>query len=230
MRAGQSVGESARWLGWAAGQGVGGEAEGAADGAGSAVAGGEDVDVGVADHDGFGGGDGDAGEGGGFVDEGAEAVGVGLLGVEAVAAVVLKEEGSEAEGGADVAGWVDGLVGEDGHGERWLGGADGLESFDGPGVDEGEVEFVDAVVVEEEGESFGYKFFVVEIAGGVAEGAADEHGGAVAEVAGDDGWRELGLAEVAEHGVDGVAEIDAGVDEGAVEIEDEEAGRRDGGH
>ena len=205
------------------GQGVGGEAEGAADGAGPAVAGGEDVDVGVADHDGVGGGDGGVGEGGGFGDEGAEAVGVGLLGVEAVAAVVLEEEGGEAEGGADVAGGVDGLVGEDGHGEGWLGGADGLEGFDGSGVDEGVVEFVDAVVVEEEGKGFVYKFFVVEIAGGVAEGAADEHGGSVAEVAGDNGGRELGLAEVAEHGVDGVGEIDAGVDEGAVEIEDEEA-------
>ena len=191
-------------VGLGGGQSVGGEAEGAADGARSTVAGGEDVDVGVADHDGFGGGDGDAGEGGGFVDEGADAVGVRLLGVEAVASVVLKEEWSEAEGGADVAGGVYGFVGEDGHGERWLGGADGLEGFDGSGVDEGEVEFVDAVVVEEEGESFGYKFFVVEIAGGVAKGAADEHGCAVAEMAGDDGRRELGLAEVAEHGVDGV--------------------------
>ena len=33
-----------------------------------------------------------------------------------------------------------------------------------------------------------------------------------------------GLAEVGEGGVDGVAEVDAGVDEGAVEIEDDEAG------
>ena len=44
-------------------------------------------------------------------------MGVGLLGVEAVAAVVLEEEAVEAEVGADVAGGVDGLVGEDGHGE-----------------------------------------------------------------------------------------------------------------
>ena len=157
-------------------------------------------------------------------------MGIGLFGVEAVASVVLKEEWREAEGGADVAGGVYGLVGEDGHGEIRHCGADGLEGLDGSGVDVGEVEFVDAVVVEEEGEGFGYKFFVVEIAGGIAEGAADEHGGSVAEMAGDDGWRELGLAEVAEHGVDGVGEINAGVDEGAVEIEDEKAGRGYGGH
>ena len=36
---------------------MGREAEGAGDAAGAAVAGGEDVDVGVADHDGCGGGD-----------------------------------------------------------------------------------------------------------------------------------------------------------------------------
>ena len=82
---------------------------------------------------------------------------------------------------------------------------------------------MDAVVVEEECEGFGYIFFVVDVAFGVAEGAADEHGGAVADVAGDDGFGELGLAEVGEGRVDGVAEVDAGVDEGAVEVEDEEA-------
>ena len=58
-----------------------------------------------------------AGDGAGFGDEGVEAVRVGLLGVEAVAAVVLEEEGGEVEVGADVAGGVDGFVGEDGHGE-----------------------------------------------------------------------------------------------------------------
>ena len=73
-------------------------------------------------------------------------------------------------------------------------------------------------------------FFVVDVAVGVAEGAADEHGDAVADVAGDDGVGELGLAEVGEGGVDGVAEVDAGVDEGAVEVEDEEAGDGVEGH
>jgi ParB-like chromosome segregation protein Spo0J len=63
---------------------------------------------------------------------------------------------------------------------------------------------------------------VVDVAGRVAEGAADEHGGSVADIAGDDGFGELGLAEMEEHGVDGVAEVDAGVDEGAIEIEDQE--------
>ena len=89
------------WLG--CGQRVWGEAEGAADGDGSAVAGGKDVYVGVADHDGLGGGDRFAGDGGGFGDEGEEAVRVGFFCVEAVASVVLKEEAREVEVVADVA-------------------------------------------------------------------------------------------------------------------------------
>ena len=75
---------------------------------------------------------------------------------------------------------------------------------------------MDAVVREEKGEGFVDVLFVVDVAGGVAEGSADEHGDAVADVAGDDGFGEGGSAEVGEGGVDGVAEVDAGVDEGAV--------------
>jgi carbonic anhydrase len=89
---------------------------------------------------------------------------------------------------------------------------------------------VDAVVVEEECKSFGYIFFVVDVAFGVAEGSADEEGGSVADVAGDDGFGELRFAEVREGGVDGVAEVDAGVDESAVKVEDEETGRWFEGH
>lgn len=102
---------------------------------------------------------------------------------------------------------------------------DGVERLEDAWVKMGVVEFVNAVVVEEEGEGCGYIFFVVDVAFGIAEGPADEKGGTVADVAGNDGFGELGLAEVGEGGVDGVAEIDAGVDEGTVEIEDEEVGR-----
>ena len=79
----------------------------------------------------FGGGDRCAGEGGGFGDEGEEAFGVGLFGGEGVAAVVLEEEWSEAEGGADVARGDDGFVGEDGHGQLGVGVADGCECVRG---------------------------------------------------------------------------------------------------
>jgi hypothetical protein len=98
-----------------------------------------------------------------------------------------------------------------------------MESLEDSGVDKGEVELVDAVVVEEEGKSLGYIFFVVGVAFGVAEGAAHQHGGSVTDVAGDDGFGEFGLAKMGEGGVDGVAEIDPGVDESAVKIEHKEA-------
>ncbi len=103
------------------------ETEGTTDGGSAAIAGGEDVDVGVADHDGFGWDDGASGDCGGFGDEDDQTVRVGFFGVEAVAAVALEEEWRDAEVVADGPGGVDGLVGEDGHegsGER---GADCFE-------------------------------------------------------------------------------------------------------
>ena len=65
----------------------------------------------------------------------------------------------------------------------------------------------------------------MDVAFGIAEGPTDEERGPVADVAGDDGFGKLRLAEVGQGGVDGVAEVGAGVDERAVEVEDEEAGR-----
>ena len=56
---GWGVGEGVRLGG---GEGVRSEAEGAAEGARAAVAGGEDVNVGVANHQGFGGVDGSSGQ------------------------------------------------------------------------------------------------------------------------------------------------------------------------
>ncbi len=82
---------------------------------------------------------------------------------------------------------------------------------------------MDVVVAEKECECFGYIFFVMNVTFGISYGAADEHGGTVADVVGDDGFRKFRFAEVDESGVDGVAEIDAGVNESAVEIEDDEA-------
>jgi hypothetical protein len=88
-----------------------------------------------------------AGDGAGFGNETSEAVRVGFLRVEAVAAVVLEEEGAQAEVSADVARGVDGLVGQDGHKHFGVCGADGFEGFEDAGVEEGVVELVDAVVV-----------------------------------------------------------------------------------
>ena len=158
---------------------------------------------------------------GGFGDEGEEAFGVGLLGVEGVAAVVLEEEGLEREGAADVARRVHGLVGEDGHGEMRVARADFGESFEDAVVAAGVVELVGAVVGEEEVEGAAEEGVGVAGVEGVevvrvAEGAADEHGGAVADVAGDEGIGQGRLADVGERCVYGVAEVEGGIDERAV--------------
>ena len=79
---------------------------------------------------------------------------------------------------------------------------------------------MDAVVVEEEGEGFSHIFLVVDVAFGIAKGSADEERGAVTDVAGDYSFGEFWFAEVGEGCVDGVAEIDTGVDESAVEVKD----------
>ena len=149
---------------------------------------------------------------------------VGLLGVEAVAAVVLEEEAVEAEVSADVARGVDRFVGENRHQDIGVGCADGLKGFDDACVDIGVIEFVDAVVVEEEGQSVGHVLLVVDVSFRIAESSADEHGGPVSDIAGYDRLRKLRLVEVSKHRIDGVAEINTGVDESAVEIECDKAG------
>lgn len=90
-------------LGLSGGEGCRGEAEGTAEEVCAATLRGEGVDVRVADHDRMLWGECRCGEGGGFGDEGEEAFGIGLLGIEGVAAVVLEEERRESEGLADVA-------------------------------------------------------------------------------------------------------------------------------
>ena len=116
---------------------------------------------------------------------------------------------------------MDGFVGEDGHEEIRSGGANLCEGFEDAAIDVGEVKFVHAVVVKEEGECFGYILFIVCVAFRVAESATDQHACSVADVARDDGFGEFGLSKMDEASIDRVAEVDARIDEGAVEIEDE---------
>lgn len=206
-------------------QGLRSEAEGATDGSGSSIAGGEDVYVRVANHEGLSWGYGFACQGGGFGDQSEKAVWIGLFGMEAVPTIVLEEELRESEVGADIAGGIDRFICEDGHGNFGAGCTDGFERRDYAGVDVGEIELMDTVVVEKIREDLGYIFFIVNVAFGVAEGTADEHGSSVANVAGDDRLWKRRFVEVVEGGVDRVAEVDAGVDQRAVKIEDDEAGK-----
>jgi hypothetical protein len=97
-----------------------------------------------------------------------------------------------------------------------------VEGFEDTFVGVGVVEFVLAIVVEEVLVGFGEEFFggLDSVVGG--EGAADEHEGSVADVFGDELVGEMGAVEFFEGGIDRVAEVLRGVDESAVEIEDEE--------
>lgn len=190
-------------------EGVRGEAVGDADAPEVGVAGGEDVNFRVADHDGF------VGLGVGFGHQGLGPERVRFLGFEAIAAVSLEEMLGETESGEDVAGGADGFVGEDGH----LAGAavaNGslLERFGDSSVNHGGIELVVAIIEEEEIEGLLNERGV----GGIAESAADEHGGAVADVGVDDFERQFFAAEVAQHGVDRGGEVFLGIDQGAVEI------------
>ena len=99
--------------------------------------------------------------------------------------------------------------------------ADFGEGFEDAVVAAGVVQLVGAVVGEEEVEGAAEE--VVGLVGvegvevvGVAEGAANEHGGAVADVAGDEGVGQGRLADVGEGSVYGVAEVQRGIDERAV--------------
>ena len=172
------------------GQSVWGEAIGNADGVEAGVSAGFNVDVGVADDDSLMRADAD------FFEQFKGAFGIGFFGREAIAAVDLREEWSEAEGFDDGAGGNYGFVGEHGHFSRSaVGGAmDGGEGVVNAVVDGGVVEFVFAVVGEKKLQSLANDCFVDGIA---SESALDQDGGAVADIAGDYVVGEGGASDVA---------------------------------
>jgi len=208
------------------GEGVVAEAEGAAYAPDAGVAGGLKIDLAVADHGSFFCADAD------LIHEGAESERIGLFEGEAVSTVDVEEVIGEAEALADAASGADGLVGEDSHDARGgrgggIGGVELVKSVEGVEdafIGVGEVELVGTIVVEEKFVGAGLQScvdLVDQNAVGCREGAAKEHGRAVADETGDDRVFKVGAADVLEGGVDAVAEILSRIDEGAVEIEDE---------
>jgi len=208
------VGEVDEYVWRGGGQSVRGETVGDADGVEAGVSAGFNVDVGVADDGGLMRRD------AGFFEQFEGAFGVGLFSGEAIAAVDLGEEWSEAEGFDDGARGDHGFVGEHGHFSRSaVGGTlDGGEGVMNSVVDGGVVEFVFAVVGEKKLQSLAKGCFVDGIA---AESALDQDWCAVADIAGDDVVGEGGTSDVAEGGVDGMHEIEARVDQGAIEVKDD---------
>ena len=80
------------------------------------------------------------------------------------------------------------------------------------------VEVVLAVVLQEELEGFLHLVF----GGLLAERAPDQNGSAVADVGVNALVRERRHAHVAARGVDGIRQIQPGIDQGAVEVENDE--------
>ncbi len=199
------------WRGFT--EGVRGEAVGYAAGPEVGVASGDYVYGGVADHQRF------FGASFGVVQDGLRAFRVGLFGGEAVATVDVEEELGEAEGFHDRAGGNYGFVREHGH---LTGHAVGItncaEHFFDAVVYVGVIELVNTVVAEEVLQAFFYYGFIP----GIAEGATHEGRSAVAYVGGNHVAGKRGAAKVLEHGIYRVDEVEARVDEGSVEVEDEE--------
>src|SRR5271170_1604625 len=85
----------------------------------------------------------------------------------------------------------------------------------------GVIELVFTVIVEEIAKRLLDKTFVI----GVAQRAADQHSGAIADVGGDNVLRQLRTVEVNEHGIDRVHQVFSRIDKRAIEVEDQKAQR-----
>jgi hypothetical protein len=146
-----------------------------------------------------------------FAKDGIGTEGVGFFGGESVASVDGAEIFGEAESFEDAHADAFGLIGKHGHGH----GGKMLEGLGDAGIGAGVVHFVSFVMSEEKFEGaveFGGR-------GAEAQGFGDQDGGAVADVAGDDFFGELGALQFAQGGVDGMDQVELGIDEGAVQVE-----------
>jgi hypothetical protein len=193
---------------------VNAEAIGDAAGPNSRIAGGANIDVGIAHHHGF------LRRGIEITKEDANADRIGFLFFEAVPAVDITEIAGKIEALEDGAAEDDRLVGQDSHG--MLG--EKSKTFADTGIRDSVVEHVRAIV----GQEVGKAFVCVNIRNfsrrcTFAEGAANENGRAIADKTVNGFVGERGASHVFEHRVDGKSEVELRIDESAIEIEDEDA-------
>src|SRR5882724_8800657 len=85
-------------------------------------------------------------------------------------------------------------------------------------VDISVIEFMLAIVGQKKIDGFGNQAFVV----GVAERAADEHGSTVPDVGGNHIAGQLAFSVMPQHGIDGVGEVLAGIDECPVKVKNQQ--------
>lgn len=197
-------------VGLGGGEALGGETEPAAAGGDVGVPGRLNIHGTIADHQ--------SGDGGnaGLFHEAVDADGMGLLLIEGVAAVDFEEVVFEAESGDNALRDADGLVGEDRHLDALL--AEQGDGFFRAWVEAGFVETMLVVITNEVVEGSRDLF----VRSGFAHHPADKHGGAVADVGGDESGVEGIAIEERAGRVDGIDEISFRVDQGAVEIKDNE--------
>src|SRR5579859_763801 len=194
-------------------QGVGSESVGYTAAPDAGIAGGEHVNIRIADDDGF------FRRAAAFTAQSVYAQRVGLLGGEAVSAVDLKEEITQSERLHDLPRRVHGLVAKHGEPARRsvIEGCELLQSGQNPVIDQSVIQLVLAVVKQKVLQRAHEERLVVR----VAQGAAHQRRSAVADVAGDDVEGEFGASEVPQHGIDGVGQVEARIHQGAIEIENE---------
>ena len=187
-------------------------------GQGSDVARGLHIDFGIADQHCF------AGSGAEFAKDGVCAERIGLFCFKAVAAIDGAEIFRQAEPFQYAHADPHRFVRQDSHGES----REMFEHFGDARIRARRIHFVIFVVREEKFQrSLAFRF-----RGVFAQGPADELRRAMADVAGDGVFVQLLAAQFLQHGVHRVDQVALGIDERAVQIEDQRANRREirGGH
>jgi hypothetical protein len=108
-----------------------------------------------------------------------------------------------------------GLIGENCHlAANAARDTDGGESFWNSLVQMRVIEFVDTIVGEKVFERRLHCSFIF----GVAQGSPDQHWGAIADIRSDYVTRQFRVLEVPEGGIDGMNQVQAGIDQRAIEI------------
>src|SRR6202030_1034988 len=150
-----------------------------------------------------------------FAKDGVYTEGIRFFGGETISAIDGAKISGEAEGVQDAHADAHGLVGKHGHRH----GGKFAQRFGNAGICASVVHFVCFVMGEEKFQG------AVELLGVhvLAQGFGDEHGRAIADVAGNSFIRQFRAMQLAERGVYRMDQVELRIDERAVEIENQSA-------
>jgi hypothetical protein len=168
-----------------------------------------DIDFGVADKHHLRGGRAE------FAQDRFDAHGVRLLALEAVAAIHIAKVIGDAELMDNTAAHADRLIGVDSHWHP----LERIECFADAGIQNRVVEFVRGIILDEKFEAEHAIF----LGRGAAQGSCDQCWSALSDVAENLLVRQRISAQLRERGVHGKSQIEFGIDQRAVQIEDQRA-------